>query len=215
MRSNVNLNGQDILHWYKSTGINYTESGFPILAPLGGIETGIKTMQFSFVKTAKDKDVYLHFYMHDFLFERIWNNPDRYITLIQKFKGMFMPDFSVFWDMPLPLQKFNYYRSLWFAAYAQQHGIKVIPSAIWSDENSYDWCFGGMPKNDVVCISAVGCMKESTNKILFYKGLSECMNQLQPKIVLLRISAKSYQEVKRYIENLLPNAEIRLVDYVV
>ena len=214
MRSNANLNGQDVLHWYKSIGISFTESGFPILSPLGDIEKQIKAMQFSFINVAKDKDVYVHFYMHDFLFERIWNMPDRYIKVLKQYKGIFMPDFSVFTDMPMPLQQFNYYRSLWYGAYAQKNGIRVIPNAIWGDKETYKWCFEGMPVNDIVSISSVGCLREKENARVFYNGLEHCINTLKPKIILLRASNGAYREVETFISS-KTNSEIRKVEYTI
>ena len=211
MKSNVNLNGQDLLHWYKSTEIEYTDMGFPRIRPLGDIPTEVSELQFSKAKTSTKYNSWVHFYLHNFLFERIWNFPDKYIPILSKYQGIFMPDFSVFWDMPEPLQMFNYYRSLWFAAYAQIKGIKVIPSAVWSDEKSYSWCFEGIPKNDVLCISAVGCLREKENAKLFYSGCERCISEVAPKVILLRSHDGKKQELQDFIQQ-RTTAKIQFVE---
>lgn len=71
-----------------------------------------------------------------------------------------MPDFSLYGDMPDPLQRFNHYRNLWFARMCQINGITVIPSANWSLDNSFDYCFEGFPTSDIIMVSSVGSMRE-------------------------------------------------------
>lgn len=44
------------------------------------------------------------FYEDDFLFERIWNQPSRYVDVLRKFDGIVAPDFSVYYDMPYSMQ---------------------------------------------------------------------------------------------------------------
>ena len=109
----------------------------------------------NYALTAKDKATKgVHFYKDDYQFERFWNNPDKYISLLQQFGAVCSPDFSLYSDMPLAVQLFMHYKKHWLAAYWQAHGIHVIPTLCWCGEQSYDWCFDGEPRNAIVSISS-------------------------------------------------------------
>lgn len=154
MKSNAYLNGQDILNWYKTPyEMQFTERGFPMLEHSEIVISGrgIRMLPFNYALNYKGdkKDIFIHFYIQDYLFNRIWNSPQRYIDVLKEYKGIIMPDFSLFVDMPIPLQQFNHYRNLWFARMCQIQGIQVIPSLNWSTEDSFDWCTDGLPKNDI------------------------------------------------------------------
>ncbi|MCL2528754.1 MAG: DUF4417 domain-containing protein [Coriobacteriia bacterium] len=65
----------------------------------------------------------MHFYEHDQAFERLWNNPKRYIKILQRFAGSISPDFSLYPDMPHPYKQWNNYRNyacgVWFQSQGQ------------------------------------------------------------------------------------------------
>lgn len=98
----------------------------------------------------------LHFYLHDFFFERIWTNPERYLELARKYRAVIMPDFSIMTDTPLPLQIFNCYRSKLVASYWQSQGVEIIPSPAWGDGRSYEWAFDGLPIGGLYANSTTG-----------------------------------------------------------
>ena len=148
MRQNASNNGQDILNWFKTDELEFefTEKGYPIIEPITKEETeGIaKTIPFHLAAKNDDWDRWVHFHIQDFKFERIWNDPDKYIPMLQKYRGIISPDFSMYTDMPRPLQEYNHYRNNWFARYAQINNIKVIPSLSFSNEESHEYCFEGI-----------------------------------------------------------------------
>lgn len=98
MKSNAYLNGQDILNWYKTSfEMEFTNKGFPILEPLKSLSIprrGLRTLPFNYALSHQDKDYFVHFYIQDYLFNRIWNNPQRYIDVLKEYKGIVMPDCS-------------------------------------------------------------------------------------------------------------------------
>lgn len=135
---------------------------------------------FNFAKTAKCKEAGIHFFIDDYQFERIWNAPERYIKLLKSFQCVLTPDFSLYADMPYPMQRWNIYRSRALGAYWQKEGLTVIPTLSWSDEISYEFCFEGIPKYSTVAISNVG----ATDEELFYQGLDEALKHLKPAHVI-------------------------------
>ena len=197
MRRNAYLNGQDF-HNVLATPENvlFTKLGNPIMEKLDSVPETMQTVSFNYVTSNNpEHDKWVHFYIQDYLFNRVWNTPKKYIELLKSYPGVFQPDFSLFRDVPMPIQIFNHYRKQWCAAYWQAHGIKVIPNVCWSTEESYDFCFDGVPKNSVISVSAIGSMKEPEARYLFFKGYEETLKRLEPKLVLLRCSDSWLDEV--------------------
>lgn len=122
--------------------------------------------------------------MDDYQFQRVWNQPDKYIPLLQKFGAVCAPDFSMYTDMPLAMQIYNHYRKHWLAAYWQQCGIHVVPTLCWSNKQSYEWCFDGEPQHSIVAISSVGTQKSKQNQALFEKGVRAALARLEPSEIL-------------------------------
>ena len=195
MRANANLNGQDFHNFLLTpSSIQFSELGNPIMRPVYEVPESIETIGFNYVTSrTKEYDKWVHFYIQDFLFNRVWNNPAKYLEMLKPYAGVIAPDFSLFRDVPYPLQIFNHYRRQWCAAYWQANGITVIPNIRWSDEKSYEFCFDGVPKHSVVAVSAIGSMKEPIARDLFFRGYQKALEVLEPKLVLLRC-AEAYRE---------------------
>lgn len=195
MRANANLNGQDFHNFLLTPStVRFTDLGNPIMEKVEEVPTNLQTISFNYVTSkTPEYDKWVHFYIQDFLFNRVWNTPIKYMEILKKYPGVFAPDFSLFRDTPYPMQMWNHYRRQWCGAYWQANGITVIPNIRWSDENSYGWCFDGVPKHSVISVSAIGCMKEPMARYLFYKGYEKALEVLEPKLVLLRV-AEQYQD---------------------
>lgn len=126
----------------------------------------------------------IHFFLDDYQFKRLWNNPDKYLDLLKQFEIVLSPDFSLYLDYPRAMQIWKHYQKHWLAAYWEEHGIKVIPTIGWSDHESFAWCFDGEPKEAIVAVSSIGTQRYEKSKRLFLDGYSEMMKRLRPKLVL-------------------------------
>lgn len=149
--------------------------------------TAQKWLSFKQVKpypTQKDKNTGVHFFMYDYLFERVWNTPDKYLTYLSRYDYVLSPDFSLYVDFPLAVTIYNHYRKHWLSAYWQEWGIPVIPVVRWMFPDSYDWCFDGEPKNSIVAVSNVGCVKNKELKKMFDDGYKEMLKRLNPSQIL-------------------------------
>lgn len=141
---------------------------------------------FNYVATTKKQRELtgVHFYIWDYQFERIWNQPLRYAKTLKEFGAVLTPDFSTYLDFPKAIQIFNHYRKHWCGAYWQSLGATVIPTIGWGDHDSYSWCFDGEPQGGIVSVSNVGIMKDKEARKLFMDGYKEMLIRLQPKEVL-------------------------------
>lgn len=125
------------------------------------------------------------FYLDDYRFSSVWNQPQKYISLLKRFGAVMSPDFSMYTDMPLAIQLYNHYRRMWCSAYWEAHGIKVIPCICWSDERSFDFCFDGQPHSSIVSVSTVGTQRYAQSKENFRRGYEKMIKTLTPKKVLV------------------------------
>lgn len=158
----------------------------PELEPVHVDLTDLKVIGFNYaIGERHPEDKIVHFFLDDYQFERVWNDPDRYLPMLNKFKAVLAPDFSMYTDFPLPVQLFNQYRRQWCGAYWQENGITVIPTICWSTEDSFSWCFDGIPKRSLVCISTVGGFHSKAAKEAWLKGYEKCLEVLEPSEILL------------------------------
>lgn len=126
----------------------------------------------------------VQFFIDDYQFERLWNQPDTYVNMLRDYKVLLSPDWSLYTDFPLAVQIFNHYRKHWMAAYWQSLGFNVIPTICWSDASSYEFCFDGEPVGGVVAVSNVGCMQDKEAEKLFEQGYNEMLKRLKPSKIL-------------------------------
>lgn len=134
---------------------------------------------------SKRSDDMVHFFLPDYLIERVWDNLDYYQGVFNQYKAIIQPDFSQYVGMPRAMLIWQHYRRMWLAAYYQRKGITVIPAPCWSDEESFEYCFDGMPKNSCLCISSVGCIQNPDVLNRFMLGFKETLNRLTPAQIIL------------------------------
>ena len=150
---------------------------------------GDKMVRFCDWKECEDPSEYIaHFYYDDFKFIQAWKDPDKYIDRLREFKAVVSPDFSLYTDFPRALQILSCYRRQWCGAYWQMQGLDVIPDVIWGDEESFAYCFDGIPKNSVVAVSTVGVAADNEwnekEGDLFRAGYNEMLKRLEPTKII-------------------------------
>ncbi len=144
-----------------------------------------KLVAFSKALTSENHDTWIHFYEDDVVFERIWNNPRRYLPIIKKFEGVIAPDFSLYRDMPLVMQLWNIYRSHAIASWLQENGVPVIANVRWGDERTFAVCCNGVPKYATIAVGSHGCIKYRNEREYFTDGLKYIAQKLKPKVIIV------------------------------
>lgn len=165
----------------------YTGTGEYDIPVIKGADFSVENwISFNFAKSCDEPRRHgIHFFIDDYQFLRLWKNPDAYLPLLRKFQAVCTPDFSTYTDFPKAVQIYNHYRKHWLGAYWQEHGIRVIPTISWSDEDSYSWCFDGEPVGGMVAISSVGTQGGEKATRLFEAGYSEMKRRLKPSSIVL------------------------------
>lgn len=131
------------------------------------------------------KEVGIHFFIDDYQFECLWGNPNKYIDNFKKLGMLTMPDYSMFIDFPNAINIYNKYRNHWLAKFYQERGIKVLPTLLWSDEESLNWAFDGYEKGGIYCLPRIGVANVEEWNDNFRKGLFEAERVLEPKKLII------------------------------
>lgn len=168
----------------------------PIVRPIDITPT--KVISFNYALTCRHPEQYfVHFYIDDYQFERVWNTPTKYIELLKNFAGVIGPDFSAYTDLSMSQRIYNIYRNKALTAYWQKHGIKVIPNARWVDNCGLDFNngFDGLPTHSTIAITTHSCFGETNYKI-FQQEFLDIVNKLQPtQIVCIGKLPKEQQAI--------------------
>lgn len=136
------------------------------------------------IKEKHPEKIGVHFFLHDYQFERVWKYPDRYVDVLKKFAFVMSPDFSPYADMPRSLKIYNVYRNRWCGRFWQENGVRVIPTVTWSDDDSLKYCLDGVPKNGTIAVSSMGEGRWARWTQL-KKAWPYVVGKLQPKQILL------------------------------
>lgn len=181
-----NFKKYDVFHSYLVEDADYAgEVELPCIKTSIFLPNKLVTFSKAVSKTWQDYDCWIHFYEHDFKFERLWNNPKRYIDKIKKFKGVIAPDFSVYRNMPLVMQEWNTYRNRALAHWLCNNGIEVIPNIRTADERSFAFCFDGIEKHKTIAVGTHGCIKQKRDWLYFELGLKKLVEVLTPKTIIV------------------------------
>lgn len=148
-----------------------------------------KLIAFSKAISCKDFDQWIHFYEDDYLFERLWRNPRRYLEILKRYNGVILPDYSVYRDMPLVMQLWNIYRSRAIGFWLQLNGVKVIVNVRYGDRRTYRCCCDGLSKHCTIAVGSHGMLKQSEDKDHFLAGLAVAVKRLKPSAMVVYGSA--------------------------
>lgn len=159
-----------------------------------------KIISFSKAIASKNYDYWVHFYEDDVAFERLWNNPKKYLPILMNFEGVITPDFSLYRDMPLIMQYWNIYRSRAIGRWLQDNGIPVIPNVRWGDYRSSSICCLGVPKKGTIAIGSHGNIRIKEDRKHFISGLEKVISILTPKTIIVYGTAPEYI-FDKYIDN--------------
>lgn len=182
-----------------------SESGFmdlPTIKPYSG-PLPQRLVPFHMARTIRDCHSFVHFYIDDYRFERLWTNLDAYLDLLSRFDGVIGTDFSQLGDMPYPQRLWNCYRNRLLGHWMQENGINYIHNVTWSLPDSYNYSFSGLPKGDVIAINCAGIAGSPCSRYLWHKGYEEVLSRLNPSVII-RYGTKMPGEneaISRYFEN--------------
>ena len=141
---------------------------------------------FNYMLTTDPRDgLGIHFYIDDYQFERVWNQPQEYCEKLAAFQYVLTPDFSLYLDMPMAMKIWNVYRSRLIGQILQDMGVKVIPTLSWAEGSTFQFCFDGIEPGGVVSVSTIGVKRDPESGEIWKAGMDEALRRLQPSAVLV------------------------------
>ena len=139
-------------------------------------------------------DAFINWYTDDYKFDTsrgIWHDYKKALEIIKHFAGIITPDFSTYQDFPEPVKLYATYRMRAFGYWAGKEGVHVINNVRWGTEETYSYCFEGIPDNSIVCIGTVGGgPRKLENRERFEKGMYKMVEVLHPHTILIYGFAK-------------------------
>ena len=155
-------------------------------------------MGFNYAKSSDEKNKGIHFFLDDYQFERVWNSPEDYVDILSEYDCMFSPDFSLYMDMPYAMKVWNVYRSRLIGQYYQQQGIKVIPTISWAEEETFEFCFDGIPEGSIVAISTIGVKRSEDAYNIWKNGMDAMIDKIKPSAILVYggVVEYDYKDIK-------------------
>lgn len=155
----------------------------PVIEREGHIPSGL--VGFNYALTSGDYDKGVHFYVDDYQFERVWNDPHKYIDVLSAYDCVLTPDFSLYMDMPVSMKIWNVFRSRLIGQMMQDAGLIVIPTVSWAEPATFDFCFDGLPEGGVLSISTIGVKQDKAAFEIWKAGTEELLKRKKPKTLLI------------------------------
>lgn len=141
---------------------------------------------FNYVKSTPPVDkAGVHFFLDDYQFERIWNNPHDYATILAEWDCVLTPDFSLYLDMPIAMMIWNIYRSRLVGQIMQDLGCTVIPTVSWGDSRTFDFAFLGIPKGGTIAISTIGVKRDDEAFKVWTEGMTAAIESCEPRNIIV------------------------------
>ena len=137
---------------------------------------------------------YVHFYIDDQKFDgkekSIWLHIKELIELLRHFDGIISPDFSANADFPDPVKRNNIYRMRAVDYICQNNNIPVIHNVRWGTDETWSYCFDGIPLNGIIAIGTVASgINKIQNRPYFESGFLKTIELLKPHTIIIYGSA--------------------------
>lgn len=152
----------------------------PALNPVTELPPITEWIGFNFVLSDKNPEgKAVHFFVDDYQFERVWNNPEKYLDKLKQYVCVATPDFSPYENMPHVLQLMSHYKKQWVGRWLQYHGVTVIPTI--RPVLNRDWWLDGIPEGGIYISSAMYSkdVEEATEENSEYDKI--IIDRLKPK----------------------------------
>ena len=135
--------------------------------------------------TIEDDEEYfdfgVHFFVDDYRFEDIYDNPEVTFSLYSQYNFCCTPDFSVYGEMQPWRQLESVAHSRWVGAWWQSRGMMVVPTMSWDRFPSFEFCFDGVEEGAVIAVATYACRQGQAG---FMRGYDTMLERVQPEAVI-------------------------------
>lgn len=158
----------------------------------------ISLVSFSKASKSKRTDEIVHFFEYDYVIERLWNCPKRYLRMLKRFKAVIGPDFSVECSLPDEVNEWDLFLNRALSYIMQCYGITVIPNLSVCPVKYYDKVFDCLEPGGIYAISNVRAVGDYFSIHEYYKFVREAVRRLHPEALIIYGNKMSVTGVKVY-----------------
>lgn len=174
---------RDVFHAWMLEGLDFSRPwDMPALDAVDVRPTALVPFSVAMHERWSDYGCFVHFFEDDFRFERVWNDPRKYLPKLARFEGVVMPDFSTCIDFPRPLKMWNAYRNQLLGAWFQRQGIATLPNA--RHQPGCDWLIEGLPRRSVIAICGRALTKDVDERRRFVRDVRTTVDVLEPTAIV-------------------------------
>lgn len=166
---------------------SYKKSGsysIPLIKKQNIDLTNLNLIAFSDTKS-NDKELNkqkgVHFFIDDYRFEGVYNNPYRSLDKLKQYRFVCTPDFSIYSEMDKWRKIENIAKNRWMGAFWQENEMLVVPTISWGKPSTFEYCFDGVEEGSIVAISTLGCKKAKKD---FLIGYEEMKKKIKPQAII-------------------------------
>lgn len=139
------------------------------------------------------EDAFINWNLDDYKFDGpngIWFDSRGALKIIKHFAGVITPDFSTYQDFPVAEKIHATYKMRLYGYWLGKEDVQVINNVRWGTEETFEYCFEGIPTNSIVAIGTVGGgPRKLVDRSRFEIGLLKMVETLSPHTVLVYGSA--------------------------
>jgi hypothetical protein len=121
-----------------------------------------------------------HMFVDDWRMESLWRNQQRGLVNVMTYCVVTAPDFTIDYHYPLPMARYQVWRSAALASFWQSLGATVVPVLQWGSPETFPVCTVGIEKGSVVAVR--GPSKGSEER--WSEGAAYMQEHLEPSLVL-------------------------------
>jgi len=135
------------------------------------------------------ENAFVNWYFDDYKFDGvrgIWHNYKFVLEVLRHFAGAITPDFSTNQDFPESIKIYATYRMRAYGYWLGYNDIEVVNNVRWGTDETFDYCFEGIPRNSIVAIGTVGGgPRKLIDRDRFETGLFKMVKVLHPHTILV------------------------------
>lgn len=124
-------------------------------------------------------------YEHDAKLERVWNNAFDYMPGLLEHPGIVTWDFSMYRNMPFPLQQWNCFRGRLLGSLYERLGGECIPNVRPTDSRSLAYAFDDLPTEATIAMGTTGNLSHPDDRMAFGMYVSEVVRRLRPANIVV------------------------------
>ncbi len=181
--------------WYQEGAVPVGRYQMPEIAATQSLPSNV--ISITELRSVRNrKEHWVDHFVDDYRFNNAWNNLDNRIPLYKQFGGVIGFDWSLDKCFQPGLNIWHCTKCRNADYYMQKHGIDVIPVASWIDEESFEWCLDGLPKESSIAVSTNGCLSNEESRRCFINGVKIVQERLLPTHLV--VCGNPLEELKEY-----------------